>query len=159
MRKKFQALQKDIEEQREQLGMQHEQQKELYTTIKGRSLPSLVGRGVSLEADSRMSSCASSECRSRVSLCCRTLDSTAYPGTCDVQRSYSRPLPSSLTQNQMLGPNGTRSSALPCAVAQAPSGFGSLSCFLCFTAGNIWCCLMNDQRFCWVAGVNVSDLE
>lgn len=37
MRKKFQALQKDIEEQREQLGMQHEQQKELYTTIKGGS--------------------------------------------------------------------------------------------------------------------------
>lgn len=35
MRKKFQALQKDIEEQREQLGLQHEQQKELYTTIKG----------------------------------------------------------------------------------------------------------------------------
>ena len=35
MRKKFQALQKDIEEQREQLTLQHEQQKELYTTIKG----------------------------------------------------------------------------------------------------------------------------
>jgi hypothetical protein len=35
MRKKFQALQKDIEEQREQLSLQHEQQKELYTTIKG----------------------------------------------------------------------------------------------------------------------------
>jgi hypothetical protein len=37
MRKKFQALQKDIEEQREQLSLQHEQQKELYTTIKGAS--------------------------------------------------------------------------------------------------------------------------
>lgn len=35
MRKKFQALQKDIEEQREQLSLQYEQQKELYTTIKG----------------------------------------------------------------------------------------------------------------------------
>jgi hypothetical protein len=35
MRKKFQALQKDIEEQREQLTLQHEQQRELYTTIKG----------------------------------------------------------------------------------------------------------------------------
>lgn len=35
MRKKFQALQKDIEEQREQLTLQHEQQKELYNTIKG----------------------------------------------------------------------------------------------------------------------------
>lgn len=38
MRKKFQALQKDIEEQREQLSLQHEQQKELYTTIKGEQL-------------------------------------------------------------------------------------------------------------------------
>jgi hypothetical protein len=35
MRKKFQALQKDIDEQHEQLGVQHEQQKELYITIKG----------------------------------------------------------------------------------------------------------------------------
>lgn len=35
MRKKFQALQKDIEEQREQLTLQHEQQKGLYNTIKG----------------------------------------------------------------------------------------------------------------------------
>jgi hypothetical protein len=35
MRKKFQALQKDIEEQREQLALQQEQQRELYTTIKG----------------------------------------------------------------------------------------------------------------------------
>jgi hypothetical protein len=34
MRKKFQALQKDIEEQREQLALQQEQQRELYTTIK-----------------------------------------------------------------------------------------------------------------------------
>lgn len=38
MRKKFQALQKDIEEQREQLTLQHEQQKELYNTIKGEPL-------------------------------------------------------------------------------------------------------------------------
>jgi hypothetical protein len=42
MRKKFQALQKDIEEQREQLSLQHEQQKELYTTIKGRWLTGLL---------------------------------------------------------------------------------------------------------------------
>lgn len=35
MRKKFQGLQKDIDEQKEQLGVQHEQQKDLYTTIKG----------------------------------------------------------------------------------------------------------------------------
>jgi hypothetical protein len=42
MRKKFQALQKDIEEQREQLTLQHEQQKELYNTIKGKRLEQRV---------------------------------------------------------------------------------------------------------------------
>jgi site-specific DNA-adenine methylase len=42
MRKKFQALQKDIEEQREQLTLQHEQQKELYNTIKGEHINSNV---------------------------------------------------------------------------------------------------------------------
>ena len=35
MRKKFQGLQKDLEEQREQLQLQHEQQKDLYNTIRG----------------------------------------------------------------------------------------------------------------------------
>lgn len=45
MRKKFQALQKDIEEQREQLTLQHEQQKELYNTIKGRHLVQRVVHG------------------------------------------------------------------------------------------------------------------
>lgn len=61
MRKKFQALQKDIEEQREQLSLQHEQQKELYTTIKG----ALFGVGSKLQTANQ------SQLASWVAGCCK----------------------------------------------------------------------------------------
>jgi peptidoglycan hydrolase CwlO-like protein len=50
MRKKFQALQKDIEEQREQLSLQHEQQKELYATIKGADTLAQIAKQLLLQA-------------------------------------------------------------------------------------------------------------